>query len=236
MKIVCYSLLACAALLLAACGTRGAPEIAPDELNTESSGCNYVFLRSATLRKQLDPTGPFRDPEIQILSKVGSTSQKVDLSDVNHEGVKVRYRLYLGYSCDNALFYFNERDAGGTPVTAAYKGVSLGVEINNNDDFVGAIQRSLRDMRFWPTTTTLGGIAFEACAVPFLSRAKHEKQKLEAVKHLQRRLGFSEKDVDGYFGPRTEYHVTNFQKRAFPDQPGEWDGKVGPQTWGKLGC
>ena len=28
--------------------------------------------------------------------------------------------------------------------------------------------------------------------------------------------------------------VEAFQKSAFPGQPAEWDGVVGPATWGKL--
>ncbi|WP_242138818.1 phospholipase D-like domain-containing protein [Sphingomonas sp. TREG-RG-20F-R18-01] len=40
--------------------------------------------------------------------------------------------------------------------------------------------------------------------------------------------------VDAIFGPRTRAAVVSFQKFAFPFQPSEWDGVVGPHTWGAL--
>lgn len=35
---------------------------------------------------------------------------------------------------------------------------------------------------------------------------------------------------------RTYNAVVAFQKMAFPNQPGEWDGIIGSKTWAKLGC
>ena len=40
--------------------------------------------------------------------------------------------------------------------------------------------------------------------------------------------------VDGAFGAYLEDIVKDFQKEAFPGEPSEWDGIVGPKTWGKL--
>jgi subtilisin family serine protease len=40
--------------------------------------------------------------------------------------------------------------------------------------------------------------------------------------------------VDGKFGRLTETAVKSFQKLAFHNQPGQWDGIVGPKTWGHL--
>ena len=40
--------------------------------------------------------------------------------------------------------------------------------------------------------------------------------------------------VDGAFGPNTRAAVISFQRRAFPDQPQEWDGVVGQRTWAAL--
>ena len=40
--------------------------------------------------------------------------------------------------------------------------------------------------------------------------------------------------VDGAFGAYLEDIVKDFQKSVFPDAPSEWDGIVGPKTWGKL--
>lgn len=36
--------------------------------------------------------------------------------------------------------------------------------------------------------------------------------------------------IDGEFGPETQAAVKGFQKSAFPDEPDEWDGIVGPKT------
>lgn len=40
--------------------------------------------------------------------------------------------------------------------------------------------------------------------------------------------------TDGIFGKGLETKVIQFQKKAFPDNPVEWDGIVGRKTWGKL--
>jgi len=41
-------------------------------------------------------------------------------------------------------------------------------------------------------------------------------------------------EPDGIFGPETEKAVWAFQKREFPDQPGQWDGRVGPNTLARM--
>ena len=40
--------------------------------------------------------------------------------------------------------------------------------------------------------------------------------------------------VDGAFGPNTRAAVVAFQRTAFPGQPNEYDGVVGPRTWTAL--
>ena len=40
--------------------------------------------------------------------------------------------------------------------------------------------------------------------------------------------------VDGRFGALTRGAVVSFQRIAFPGQPNEWDGVVGPRTWAML--
>lgn len=39
---------------------------------------------------------------------------------------------------------------------------------------------------------------------------------------------------DGIFGEETYVQVQSFQKRAFPSDPQQWDGRVGQLTLGKL--
>ena len=41
-------------------------------------------------------------------------------------------------------------------------------------------------------------------------------------------------DVDLNFGARTKEAVTEVQRRSFAGQPDQWDGIVGPTTWGSL--
>ncbi len=39
---------------------------------------------------------------------------------------------------------------------------------------------------------------------------------------------------DSIYGPKTSAAVVAFQEQAFPSDPGEWDGIVGPHTWAAL--
>jgi peptidoglycan hydrolase-like protein with peptidoglycan-binding domain len=41
-------------------------------------------------------------------------------------------------------------------------------------------------------------------------------------------------DVDGAFGSHTDAAVRSFQRMAFPGDPAQWDGVVGPRTWAAL--
>lgn len=61
----------------------------------------------------------------------------------------------------------------------------------------------------------------------------------DAVQRIQRALreigyrmpnSFRTGDADGKFGDETFRAVQDFQRHAFPDQPGQWDGRVGRNT------
>ena len=65
----------------------------------------------------------------------------------------------------------------------------------------------------------------------------------EAVKRIQRALvklghplpiSFASGDADGVFGNETFNAVMAFQKKAFPGQWSEWDGRVGQKTLAKM--
>ena len=71
----------------------------------------------------------------------------------------------------------------------------------------------------WPPRTICSGMNGDDTAV------------LQAV---LRARGFPVHDVDGTFGSYLEGIVKEFQKTAFPGESAEWDGIVGPKTWGKL--
>lgn len=55
--------------------------------------------------------------------------------------------------------------------------------------------------------------------------------KGKAVKIWQVILGFSGDDVDGIFGSQTAAATYEFQSKAFPTEPDEWDCVVGQKTW-----
>ena len=40
--------------------------------------------------------------------------------------------------------------------------------------------------------------------------------------------------INGSYGSTTKANILVFQKKAFPNAKTQWDGKVGPNTWGKL--
>lgn len=55
--------------------------------------------------------------------------------------------------------------------------------------------------------------------------------KGKAVRVWQSILGYTGDDIDGSFGKQTKEDTIAFQKKAFPNEPDEWDGVVGPKTW-----
>ena len=81
------------------------------------------------------------------------------------------------------------------------------------------IQGTVPSAEFWPPRTICNGMCGDDTMV------------LQAV--LKAR-GFKVNYVDGAFGAYLEDIVKDFQKSVFPDEPSEWDGIVGPKTWGKL--
>lgn len=58
------------------------------------------------------------------------------------------------------------------------------------------------------------------------------RMKGEDVKALQKAIGA---DTDGVFGPDTEIKLKEKQKRLFPNESKEWDGKAGKKTIAALG-
>jgi peptidoglycan hydrolase-like protein with peptidoglycan-binding domain len=72
---------------------------------------------------------------------------------------------------------------------------------------------------FWPPRTICNGMSGDDTAV---------------LQALLKARGWPVHYVDGAFGAYLEDIVKDFQKSAFPNEPQEWDGIVGPKTWGKL--
>lgn len=92
--------------------------------------------------------------------------------------------------------------------------------------------------RTWTKHGRLPFIEYDVEGVPnkvTITKASDVKMKQikkgskgKAVKVWQAILGV---EVDGKFGPETEAATLAFQKKAFPNQPGEWDKVVGEKTW-----
>ena len=221
------------AMLLAACDQQAAPQAPSEDLEAQASSCRYVFVRGI----YLDNTREFgTDPEVMLAAMVrdGGSGRKLDYDSVNDTGKWYSANTYIGCASRDALFQWYERDGSNLDVTVSVKGVSLGVKIDNGDDDMGEALIPLSDTRYWPITTDVGDVRFKHCAVPYLAQGSSGG----AVTHLQNRLkarGFNPGTVDGKFGTQTYNAVVAFQKSVF-SQPLEWDGKVGSQTWGKLGC
>ena len=55
-----------------------------------------------------------------------------------------------------------------------------------------------------------------------------------AVQLLLALSSFYSGHIDGVYGSQTAKAVRAFQKQNFPNDSSQWDGIVGPKTWGKL--
>ena len=107
----------------------------------------------------------------------------------------------------NALSLKAELDKVGTPAPAEQ------TETGEASPAVPVVETC------WPPRTICSGMNGDDTAV------------LQAV---LRARGFPVSQIDGTFGSYLEGIVKDFQKSAFPGEPAEWDGIVGPKTWGKL--
>ena len=230
------------AIVLAACSQQTAlPE--EDETLGAQAGCRYIFVRGVYLDNDREPAWK-GDPEVMVVSKVRNSGaeRRIPFAHVNDEGKWYWANTYIGCADRDALFEWYERDGNNFDVDVVVKGVKFGTKISDGDDVYGEALMPLWDLRPWPIEVDVGDARFKVCAVPFLKKGASGN----SVKQLQRRLLAyggtpayyirTSGGADGYFGEGTRKAVIAFQKIKFPNQPGEWDGLVGSQTWGKLGC
>ncbi|MEG3146376.1 S8 family serine peptidase [Sphingomonas sp. RT2P30] len=66
---------------------------------------------------------------------------------------------------------------------------------------------------------------------PAVAEAQTKLNRVHASRNALDRCPLT---VDGIFGPNTSAATVSFQRFAFPGQPSEWDGVIGPKTWAML--
>lgn len=71
---------------------------------------------------------------------------------------------------------------------------------------------------------------------PAVVDAQQRLNRIDAARatRLESRIARCPLQVDGRFGPNTRAATVSFQQLAFPAQPGEWDGVIGPKTWAQI--
>jgi peptidoglycan hydrolase-like protein with peptidoglycan-binding domain len=78
---------------------------------------------------------------------------------------------------------------------------------------------------------------------PSVKMGTHEPEAVKRIQNALLALGFPmpisfpngpSGEPDGIFGQETYKAVIAFQRREFPQQPGEWDGRVGRHTLARM--
>ena len=128
---------------------------------------------------------------------------------INHTG--------LVYNFDNKYVYTIEGNTSG----------ASGIIVNG-----GGVCRK----KYLLTNSRIAGYGYPEYDVEIKPEDTEMKQikkgsKGKAVRVWQSILGYTKDDIDGSFGGQTKADTIKFQKKAFPNEPDEWDGVVGPKTW-----
>ena len=76
-------------------------------------------------------------------------------------------------------------------------------------------------------------ITASAASYPFLERGS-KGNSVTILQVMLNRVNSANLVPDGDFGRATYNAVVAFQKKMFPNDRSQWDGKVGPKTWEKL--
>ena len=137
----------------------------------------------------------------------------------NNVEARYQYALQLKAELDRVGDIFPAANIPEEPSEAGLSGKGEAAEGASFPDASGKRDDPELASTMWPPRTICSGMNGDDTAV------------LQAV---LRARGFPVHDVDGTFGSYLEGIVKDFQKTAFPDQPAEWDGIVGPKTWAKL--
>ena len=137
----------------------------------------------------------------------------------NNVEARYQYALQLKAELDKFGDIFPAANIPEEPSGAGLSGKGEAAEGASFPDASGKRDDPELASTMWPPRTICSGMNGDDTAV------------LQAVLRVR---GFPVHDVDGTFGSYLEGIVKDFQKTAFPGEPAEWDGIVGPKTWGKL--
>ena len=117
---------------------------------------NKVYLR--------DDNEPWikGDPEIKLIaaSKNDDLGYHGSFPGVNDERKWYTRNRWLGSTHSDVIYYWYEDDGGSLDLTVSYKGFSLGIKIDDDDDFMGAVQVPHGYLNSYPTRWDLGDLIF----------------------------------------------------------------------------
>lgn len=88
----------------------------------------------------------------------------------------------------------------------------------------------------WETTPVARPTIRQGSRGPAVTDAQQRLNRVHAAQLAARQPGLANSPlvVDGIFGSNTRAATVSFQRLAFPGQPREWDGIIGPRTWTAL--
>lgn len=132
-----------------------------EALLTPQSCAKNVYMEWLYLRDDNEPWYK-GSPEIMLIA----TSRNRDLSyhagftDADSEGKWYNYHRFLGCTSADVVYYWYEDDGGGLDITPSYGGFSLNIKIDDDDDFMGAVQVPYSLLDGFITRWDLGDIIF----------------------------------------------------------------------------
>ena len=104
-----------------------------------AQGRYQVRVISVSLHDDKEPW-PKGDAEVMLFSKGPNLYYDGGFRESNNTGDYNIYNRVIGTTTGNVVFYWYEDDGANLDITISYKGVSLGFKIDDDDDFMGAIE------------------------------------------------------------------------------------------------
>lgn len=80
---------------------------------------------------------PKGDAEVMLVSSGTGLWYHAGFNELNNSGDQISYNRILGTTTGGVYFFWYEDDGGSLDVTVSVKGVSLGIKIDDDDDWMG---------------------------------------------------------------------------------------------------